>query len=99
MSNICGRCGRKVKKLVLIDDAYRSAEESARWSGLLEGHWPQTYTEYVCLTCARKILNITEEDLIHEERLTKIETEFHINLLKGRLAQVMNRSDFPRIRI
>lgn len=94
MSNICGRCGRQVKKLVPIDDAYRSAEESATWSGLLEVPWPQTYTDYVCLTCARKILNITEEDLIHEERLTKIETEFHINLLKGRLAQVIIEAIF-----
>jgi len=94
MSDICCRCGRKVEKLIPIDDAYRSAEESATWSGLLEVPWPQTYTEYVCLTCARKILNITEEDLIHEERLTKIETEFHINLLKGRLAQVIIEAIF-----
>lgn len=94
MSNTCSRCGRQVKKLVPIDDAYRSAQESASWSGLLEVPWPEVYTDYVCITCAKQILEITEEDLIREERLTRRETEFQINLLKGRLAQVVIETIF-----
>jgi DNA-directed RNA polymerase subunit RPC12/RpoP len=94
MAYQCSRCGRSVEKLVPIDDAYRSAEESATWSGLLETPWPQTYTEYVCVTCARQILGISDDDLIREERLTRIETEFQINLLKGRLSQVVIEAIF-----
>jgi len=83
-----------VEKLVPIDDAYRSAQESADWSGLLEVPYISTYTEYVCITCAKQILKITDEDLIREERLTRIETDFQINLLKGRLAQVIIETIF-----
>jgi DNA-directed RNA polymerase subunit RPC12/RpoP len=90
----CSRCGRSVEKLVAIDDAYRSAEDSAQWSGLLEVPWPCTYTDYVCITCAREILEISDEDLIREERSTRIETDFQINLLKGRLAQVIIETIF-----
>lgn len=90
----CSRCGRIVEKLVPIDDAYRSAEDSARWSELLEIPWPRTYTDYVCITCAKEILGISDEDLIREERLTRMETEFQINLLKGRLAQVIIEAVF-----
>ena len=94
MSYECSKCGKIVEKLVAIDDAYRSAEESATWSGLLETPWPHTYTDYVCITCAREILEISDEDLIREERSTRIETEFQINLLKGRLAQVVIEAIF-----
>ena len=90
----CSKCGKIAEKLVAIDDAYRSAEDTAQWSGLLEMPWPSIYTDYVCITCARKILNISDEDLIREERLTKIETEFQINLLKGRLSQVVIETIF-----
>jgi len=94
MSYECSRCGKIVEKLVPIDDAYRSAQESADWSGLLEVPYISTYTEYVCITCAKQILKITDEDLIREERLTRIETDFQINLLKGRLAQVIIETIF-----
>lgn len=94
MSYECSRCGRIVEKLVAIDDAQRSAEESADWSGVLGIPWPSIYTEYVCITCAREILQITDKDLIREERLTSIQTDFQINLLKGRLAQVIIEAIF-----
>ena len=90
----CSRCGKSVHKLVELGDAYRSAQDSAEWSGILEVPWVTTYTEHVCITCAREILGISDEDLIREERLTKIETEFQINLLKGRLAQVVIETIF-----
>ena len=94
MSNTCNRCGRSVEKLIPIDDAYRSAQESAQWSGLLEVPYISTFTEYVCITCAKQILDITDEDLIREERKMRRETEFQINLLKGRLAQVVIETIF-----
>lgn len=95
MSYECSRCSRIVEKLVAIDDAYRSAQDSAEWSGILEVPWPSIYTEHVCITCAREILGISDEDLIREERLTKkIETEFQINILKGSLAQVIIETIF-----
>lgn len=94
MSYACSRCGKTVEKLVPIDDAHRSAEDSADWSGLIGVPWPEVYTDYVCITCAREILGISDEDLVREERLTKIETEFQINLLKGRLSQVVIETIF-----
>ena len=94
MSYECSRCSRIVEKLVAIDDASRSAEDSAGWSAILETPWPSTYTEYVCITCAREILDISDEDLVREERSTKIETEFKLNLLKGRLAQAIIETIF-----
>jgi hypothetical protein len=84
----CSRCGRDADKLVPIDDAYISAQ----YSSLLEV--PYASTDYFCITCARQILEISDEDLIREERETTIETEFHINLLKGRLAQVIIEAIF-----
>ena len=90
----CSKCGRVAEKLVAIDDAYRSAEDSAQWSGLLEMPYTCTYTDYVCITCAKEMLGISDEDLIREERLTKIQTEFQINLLKGRLSQVVIETIF-----
>jgi hypothetical protein len=74
---------------VAIDDAYQSAEDSAQWSELLGMPYIHTYTDYVCITCAKEMLGISDEDLVREERSTKIETEFRINSLKGRLAQVI----------
>ncbi len=72
MLNTCSRCGRRVKKLVPIDDAYRSAQEPAEWSGLLEVPYISTYTEYVCITCAKQILEITDEDLIRKKEYNQV---------------------------
>ena len=94
MSYQCSKCGKIVEKLVPIDDANRSAKDSAMWSELLETAWSCIYTDYVCITCARQILNIFDEDLIREERSQRIETEFQINLLKGRLSQVIIEAIF-----
>lgn len=83
MSYRCERCGRTVDKLVPIDDAFRSAQ----YTELLE--IPYLCTDYVCITCAQEILGISDEDLIREERLKMKDTEFLLNVLKGRMAQVI----------
>jgi DNA-directed RNA polymerase subunit RPC12/RpoP len=79
----CTRCGRTVSKLVPIDDAYRSSVITEQIGT------PYRYTDYFCVTCAMEVVGITDRDLIQEERVSKIETEFLLNLLKGRLAQVL----------
>ena len=84
----CSRCGKDVQKLIPIDDA----DASARWSGIIGVPYP--CTDYVCVACAREILGISDEDLIQEERDRKRETEFLLNLLKGRLAQVVIETIF-----
>jgi len=83
MSYKCDRCGKTVSKLVPIDDAYLSSQ----YTELIGIPYP--YTDYVCVTCARGIIGISNRDLIQEERGTKIETEFLLSLFKGRLAQVV----------
>ena len=90
----CSRCGRAVAKLVPIDDAEQSAQDSAEWSALLKTPYPSTYTDYVCITCANEILGITEEDIIQDDRIRNRETEFNINLLKGRLSQTIIETIF-----
>ena len=90
----CSRCDKDVEKLVEIGDAYKSAYESAMDSAMVEVAYPSIYTEHVCITCAREILQITDEDLIREERISNIQTDFQLNLLKGRLAQVVVESIF-----
>ena len=77
-----------------IDDAHRSAQESAEITGLLDVPYASTYTEHVCITCAKAMLGITDGDLIREERQTGIQTDFQINLLKGRVAQVVVETIF-----
>lgn len=84
----CARCGKTVPKLVPIDDAYRSSQ----YTELIGIPYP--CTDYVCITCAREIIGISDRDLVQEERVTKIETEFLLNLLKGRLAQVVIETIF-----
>jgi len=88
MSYKCSRCGRSVQKLVPIDDA----DASIQYTELIGVPYP--CTDYVCVTCAREILEISDEDLIQEERATKLETEFRLNLLKGRLAQAVIEAIF-----
>lgn len=88
MSYKCSKCGRSVSKLVPIDDA----DISSQYSSLIGVPYP--CTDYVCVTCAREILGISDEDLIQEERATKLETEFLLNLLKGHLAQVVIETIF-----
>jgi DNA-directed RNA polymerase subunit RPC12/RpoP len=83
MTYECSRCGKTVPKLVPLGDAYRSSEYT-QLLGI-----PNPCIDYFCVTCAREIIGISDQDLIHEERITKVETEFLLNLLKGRLAQVL----------
>ncbi len=78
----CERCGETVEKLIPIDDA----SASAQYTEIIDAPFP--CTDYVCITCAREILGISDKDLVREERLKARNTEFTLNLLKGRLAQV-----------
>jgi DNA-directed RNA polymerase subunit RPC12/RpoP len=84
----CSRCGKVVPKLIPLDDA----DASSQYTSILG--MPYSSTDYVCISCARQILAISDEDLIQEERNTKLETEFLLNLLKGRLAQVVIETVF-----
>jgi DNA-directed RNA polymerase subunit RPC12/RpoP len=88
MAYKCARCGKTVPKLVPIDDAYRSSQ----YTELIGIPYP--CTDYVCITCAREVIGISDRDLVQEERVTNIETEFLLNLLKGRLAQVVIETIF-----
>lgn len=88
MSYRCSRCGRIVQKLVPIDDACTSAQ----YTQLLDVAYP--CTDYVCITCAKEMLGISDADLIQEERERKLDTEFLLNLTKGRLAQVVIETIF-----
>jgi len=83
MSYECTRCDRIVPKLVPLGDAYRSSENT-QLLGM-----PNPCVDYVCVTCAMEIVGISDQDLVQEERIKKVETEFLLNLLKGRLAQVL----------
>jgi hypothetical protein len=83
MTHICERCGRSVDRLIQLDDA----EQSALSTEIAKVQWPQYKS--VCITCVRTSLGITDADLIREERQSADDTEFHLNLVKGRLAQVL----------
>jgi DNA-directed RNA polymerase subunit RPC12/RpoP len=84
----CSRCGRAVEKLVPIDDAYRSIQ----YTELVGVPYP--CTDYVCITCAKAVLEISDDDIVREERLTNVETEFILNLLKGGLAKAVVEAIF-----
>lgn len=84
----CKRCGKTVEKLIPIDDSYTSAQ----YTEIVGVPYP--CIDYVCITCAKEILGISDEDLIREERLQVRDTEFLLNMLKGRLAQVVVETIF-----
>ena len=96
MKQPCGRCGKQVDKLIAIGDAHESANWSARYSAMQEAPLLYPCTEYVCVSCAKSTLGITDQDLIREERQAEINTEFLLNLLKGRFAQVVIEIIFQR---
>ena len=88
MAYICPKCGRTVEKLFRLDDAERSA-----W--MTEVTNVQIIEQnFLCLTCLREFLEITDEDLIREERANASNTNFYLNLVKGRLVQVLIESIF-----
>lgn len=78
--NKCPRCGKQVPKLFPLDDA----DTTSQYSGLLGVPYP--CTEYLCIKCLNKLVGISREDVINEERLED-NIEFNINLLKGNIAQ------------
>ena len=84
----CPNCGKLVEKLVTLDNAY----DSAQYAHLVGVVYPST--DYYCITCARQILGISDEDLIREERSLSKNPDFIINLLKGRIGQVVLESIF-----
>ena len=83
MTYFCSRCENTVDKLVALGDA----EESAWVTEVINVPAPQY--QYICVTCAREILDITDQDLIREERRLADDTEFHLRLVKGQIAQVL----------
>ncbi len=83
MTYVCSRCNQAVDKLVALGDV----ETTAWLTETTNTQW--TEYDYVCVTCARQLLGITDEDLIREARRLANDTDFHLNLTKGRLAQVL----------
>lgn len=79
----CPNCGKLVVKLIPLDDA----NDSAIYTDLLGVPYPNTHN--YCITCARQLLGISDEDLIREERVLSNNPDFMINLLKGRIGQVI----------
>jgi len=84
----CPKCGKTVEKLIELDDALTSMQ----------------YTELIgvsyrasrlyCITCAREVLGISDEDLIREERNLAMNPDFYIRLLGGRIGQAILESIF-----
>ena len=87
-AKICPRCKRKTDKLIKLDDA----EASIQYSELLGIPYPESY--YLCIDCAKEYLGITDEDLIELEIKKSRNTCFNINLLKGKIAQVIVETVF-----
>jgi len=85
---ICPSCGKKVDKLIELDDA----SASAQYSGVLGQ--PYYYSSLYCITCARQVLGISDEDLIRGERLLSNNPDFFIRLLGGRIGQVIIENIF-----
>jgi hypothetical protein len=81
--NTCENCGKKVERLFFLGDAYASAINTD-----LVGV-PYPTGKNLCITCVKAYLSITEEDLIREERDIHQNSDFSINLLKGRIGQIV----------
>lgn len=79
----CPKCGKLAEKLIKLDDAYSSAQFT-EMLGI-----PFHSSHYYCITCARQHLEILDSDLIREERNLSKNPDFIINLLKGRIGQVI----------
>lgn len=79
----CPFCSRYVEKLIPLDDGYSSAQ----YTELIGIPYPQT--NYYCIKCARELLELSDVDLIREERNLNRQSNnrFHINALKGGIAQ------------
>jgi hypothetical protein len=84
----CPNCGKLVDKLIPIDNAHVSAEITDLVGALY------TSTDHYCVTCARQMIGITDEDLIKEDRILSKNPDFIISLLKGRIGQVVLESVF-----
>lgn len=78
----CPNCGKLVEKLVSLDHG----GDSAQYTQLIGV--PDTRSDLYCITCLRQVLGISDEDLIREDRLLSKNSDFMINLLKGRVGQV-----------
>lgn len=87
-AKICPRCKRETNKLIELDDA----ESTSQYSELLGIPYPQSY--YLCIDCAKEYLGITDEDLIELDIKKSRNTSFNINLLKGKIAQVIVETVF-----
>jgi hypothetical protein len=84
----CPNCGKVVEKLIPIDNAHVSAEITE----LIGVAYPSI--DHYCITCARQMIGISDEDLIKEDRILSKNPDFIISLLKGRIGQVILESIF-----
>jgi DNA-directed RNA polymerase subunit RPC12/RpoP len=83
MAYICERCQQTVEKVISLGDVEATALITDAF------HTPRPQYHYYCITCVRQILDITEADLVREERRLSNDTDFHLRVAKGRLAQVV----------
>jgi hypothetical protein len=79
----CPRCGKTVEKLIELDNALISAQVT-QIIGV-----PYSTSDLYCITCAREVLGISDEDLIREERNLAMNPDFYIRLLGGRIGQAI----------
>lgn len=84
----CPQCGRQVPCLYPLDDAYFSAAESA-----LIGT-PAPVTHHVCFACLCRAVGASESAIIAENRYASRNTEFTLNVMKGRVGQAIVESVF-----
>ncbi len=88
MEKKCPNCGKLTDKLVKIDNAQVSAEITE-----LVGV-AYSSADHYCVTCARQMIGISDEDLIIEDRYRSKNSNFQISLLKGKIGQIILESIF-----
>ncbi len=80
MEHPCERCGKKFDSLITIDYAHSSVQYTE-----LMGR-PYTGTDHVCIDCAKTILEMSNKDIITDERRRARDAEFMASTLRSRLA-------------
>ena len=80
MEHPCERCGKKFESLITIDYAHSSVQYTEIMGA------PYTGTDHVCIECARMILDMSNKDIITEERRRARDAEYMAATLRSRLA-------------
>ncbi len=80
MEHPCERCGRKFESLITIDYAHSSVQYTE-----IMGQ-PYTGTDHVCIDCAKMILEMSNKDIITEDRRRARDAECLAAALRSRLA-------------